>query len=93
MYANKAVPCWMIFDEGYVRRYVAGANALKRGLPDQLIGRGDIKRGDTVAEVAGQIEVPADELEQTVQRFNRFAALGLDPDFGTWSVSLQRLPR
>jgi 3-oxosteroid 1-dehydrogenase len=82
MYANKAVPCWMIFDEGYVRRYVAGANALKRGLPDELIGRGDIKRGDTVTEVAGQIEVPADELEKTVQRFNRFAALGLDPDFG-----------
>ncbi len=23
MYANKAVPCWMIFDDGYVRRYVA----------------------------------------------------------------------
>ena len=31
MYANKAVPCWMIFDEGYVRRYVIAApNPLKR---------------------------------------------------------------
>ncbi len=26
MYANKAVPCWQVFDEGYVGRYVSGAN-------------------------------------------------------------------
>ena len=30
MYANKAVPCWIIFDEGYVRRYVSTSNPLKR---------------------------------------------------------------
>ena len=30
MYANKAVPCWQIFDEGYVGRYVSGANPLKK---------------------------------------------------------------
>ena len=29
MYANKAVPCWMIFDEGYVSRYVSSANPLR----------------------------------------------------------------
>ena len=29
MYANKAVPCWQIFDEGYVGRYVSGANPLE----------------------------------------------------------------
>ena len=82
MYANKAVPCWMIFDEGYVRRYVAGANALKRGVPPQLIDRGKVKRGATIADVARQIDVSTTNLEHTVQRFNRFAALGLDPDFG-----------
>jgi 3-oxosteroid 1-dehydrogenase len=83
MYANKAVPCWMIFDEGYVSRYVSGANPLKkRRLPEELIERGAVVRGDTIGELARQIDVPADKLEHTIQRFNEFAVKGLDPDFG-----------
>jgi 3-oxosteroid 1-dehydrogenase len=82
MYANKAVPCWMVFDEGYVRRYVSGANPLKRRLPEELIDRGAVVRGSTLSDLARQINVAADELEYTVQRFNQFAAKGLDPDFG-----------
>lgn len=84
MYANKAVPCWMIFDEGYVRRYVTSANPLKRNqpLPPELIESGAVKRAATIAELAGEIGLPADELARTIQRFNRYAARGLDPDFG-----------
>ncbi|KMV20813.1 3-ketosteroid-delta-1-dehydrogenase [Mycobacterium heckeshornense] len=82
MYANKAVPCWMVFDHGYVRRYVAGANPLKRRLPAELIERGAVQRGDTIDDLARQMEVPADGLAHTIERFNRFAAKGLDPDFG-----------
>ncbi|GAB3019397.1 FAD-binding protein [Mycobacterium bourgelatii] len=83
MYANKAVPCWMIFDEGYVRRYVAGTNPLKREhLPAALIESGAVKRAGSVGDLARQIDLPADELAKTIQRFNRFAAEGLDPDFG-----------
>ncbi len=41
MYANKAVPCWQVFDEGYVGRYVSGANPFKkRRLPEELIETG-----------------------------------------------------
>jgi 3-oxosteroid 1-dehydrogenase len=83
MYANKAVPCWMIFDEGYVSRYVSGANPLKkRRLPEALIERGAVLRGDTIGDLARQIDVPPGELAHTIQRFNDFAAKGLDPDFG-----------
>jgi 3-oxosteroid 1-dehydrogenase len=82
MYANKAVPCWMVFDDGYVRRYVAGANPLKRRLPLELIASGAVKRADTIGDLARQIEIPADALARTIQRFNNFAAKGLDPDFG-----------
>jgi 3-oxosteroid 1-dehydrogenase len=83
MYANKAVPCWMVFDEGYIHRYVSGANPFKkRSLPEELIERGAVLRGNTIADLARQMEVPAGALAQTVQRFNGFAAKGLDPDFG-----------
>jgi 3-oxosteroid 1-dehydrogenase len=83
MYASNAVPCWMVFDEGYIHRYVSGANPFKkRSLPEELIERGAVLRGATVSDLARQMEVPADALEQTVQRFNGFAAQGLDPDFG-----------
>jgi 3-oxosteroid 1-dehydrogenase len=83
MYANKAVPCWMILDEGYVSRYVSGANPLKnRRIPEELIERGAVVRGATIGDLSRQIDVPADELEQTIRRFNEFAAKGLDPEFG-----------
>jgi len=83
MYANKAVPCWMVFDEGYIGRYVSGANPFKRRrLPEELIERGAVLRGGTVADLARQMAVSPEALEQTVLRFNGFAAKGLDPDFG-----------
>jgi 3-oxosteroid 1-dehydrogenase len=83
MYANKAVPCWQIFDEGYVRRYVSGANPFKkRTLSESLVEQGAVKRADTIADLARQIEVPPGALEETVKRFNEFASKGEDPDFG-----------
>jgi 3-oxosteroid 1-dehydrogenase len=84
MYANKAVPCWMIFDDGYVRRYVTSTNPLKRNqsLPPELIESGAVKRADTIADLAREIDLPADELARTIARFNKFSAKGLDPDFG-----------
>jgi len=83
MYANKAVPCWQVFDQGYVGRYVVGANPFaKRRVPEALIEKGVIKRADTLEGLARELGVPADELTQTVHRFNEFAAKGLDPDFG-----------
>jgi 3-oxosteroid 1-dehydrogenase len=83
MYANKAVPCWQVFDQGYVGRYVVGANPFaKRRVPEALIEKGVIKRADTLEGLARELGVPADELTQTVRRFNEFARQGLDPDFG-----------
>ncbi|WP_406815668.1 FAD-binding protein [Mycobacterium sp. M23085] len=87
MYANKAVPCWMIFDEGYVRRYVTSASPLKilkrnQPLPAELIESSAVRRAASIPDLAREIDLPADELAHTIARFNRFAANGLDPDFG-----------
>jgi 3-oxosteroid 1-dehydrogenase len=83
MYANKAVPCWQICDDGYIGRYVSGANPFqKRSIPEEVIEQGAVHRADTIADLARQIDVPADALEHTFKRFNEFAAKGQDPDFG-----------
>jgi 3-oxosteroid 1-dehydrogenase len=83
MYANKAVPCWQICDDGYIGRYVSGANPFqKRSIPEEVIEQGAVLRADTIADLARQIDVPADALEHTFKRFNEFAAKGKDPDFG-----------
>jgi len=83
MYANRAVPCWQVFDEGYVRRYVSGANPFrKRSISEDLIAAGAVKRADTVAGLAREMDVPAEALVDTIERFNAFAVKGQDPDFG-----------
>lgn len=81
MYAAKAVPCWMVFDHGYVRRYVTGTKPFDRRLPPDFVDSGAVQRGDTIADLARRIGVPGDALTRTIQRFNHFAAQGVDPDF------------
>jgi 3-oxosteroid 1-dehydrogenase len=82
MYANKAVPCWVVFDDGYCRRYAATSKPLQRGIPPELIEKGAIKKAATIADLAKEIGVDPQGLATTIERFNHFAAKGLDPDFG-----------
>ncbi|HXY94645.1 MAG TPA: FAD-binding protein [Acidimicrobiia bacterium] len=82
MYANKAVPCWVVFDDGYARRYAPTANPLQRRLPEEVIDNGAIRKADTLEDLARQIGVDPDGLARTVGRFNEYARKGLDPDFG-----------
>ncbi len=82
MYAHKAVPCWLIFDEGYCRRYAPSANPFQRRLPKEAFESGAVRVADTLEELAREIGVDPNGLVRTVQRFNANAVKGLDPDFG-----------
>ena len=69
-------PCWLVFDHAHKQRYdVAGCPAGDR-VPDWMY------RGDTPEALAAAIGVDAATLAATIARFNHFAALGEDPDFG-----------
>jgi 3-oxosteroid 1-dehydrogenase len=93
MYANheegerRAVPCWMIFDAQY-RRKIAIAGAVYPGtvMPDSLIPARYwnrlIYKGETLSALAHQIGVDAQNLQRSVNRFNRFVETGVDEDFG-----------
>ena len=78
------VPAWLVFDGGYRATYRLGPLSRRDPDPDWLA------RGETLAELAAEIGVPADALETTVARFNEGAAAGADPDFGRGSFPYDR---
>jgi 3-oxosteroid 1-dehydrogenase len=89
MYARHAVPCWLVFDDGYRRRYAA-MKSLPGKLPREWVDRGWIKKADTLAGLAQIIDVEPSRLERTVERFNANAARGVDPDFGRGDSAYNR---
>jgi hypothetical protein len=69
-------PVHIVFDQRYLENY--GLLTHRSGVltPEWLI------EGATLDELAAKIEVPADTLGATVERFNEYAVKGEDPDFG-----------
>ncbi len=90
------LPVHMLFDENARQAEMLGSNFMGwnfavenyRWSDDNLaeIQRGWIAKADTIGELAEKIGRDRGRLEQTVSRFNEYAAAGNDPDFG-------RLPR
>jgi 3-oxosteroid 1-dehydrogenase len=75
-----AVPSWMVFDRRHRNRYALG-KAAPRIMPKAWLSQGIIKKADTIGELAKKMDVDPGRLEGTVERFNRFASAGQDPDF------------
>jgi succinate dehydrogenase/fumarate reductase flavoprotein subunit len=68
-------PAWLIFDDVYQRRYPVAGYAPGKAPPGLLHTASDI------AALASMIDVDANALKATVERFNQYAAEGRDPDF------------
>lgn len=84
---REAVPCWMIFDAQYRRRTaISGAIYPSTMMPDSVVPERLMDtllfKGDTLSALAHKIGVDAQNLQETVMRFNRFAQTGVDEDFG-----------
>ena len=87
---NPHIPCWMIADQRYRNRYVFTGMPPRKPLPRRWYRSGAVFRADTVAELAGQIGVPADALAKTMAKFNEFARAGKDADFGRGDSAYDR---
>jgi 3-oxosteroid 1-dehydrogenase len=89
MYANNredavSVPCWMVFDAEFRRKYPCGALLPGYAQPDWQLPkhlRGYFYKAPSLEALAGQIGVDPAGLARSVERFNAMAVQGRDEDF------------
>jgi len=85
----KAVPSWLVFDDGYRRRY-ANAKSLPGRFDPEWIRSGVIKRADSLEDLAKICDIDPVGLAATVRKFNAAAACGTDPEFGRGANAYNR---
>lgn len=75
------IPCWMIWDKKFGDEVPVMNASVTLKSAEEYIAAGLWKKADTLDDLADQIGVPRDALNETVARFNGFAKTGKDEDF------------
>jgi succinate dehydrogenase/fumarate reductase flavoprotein subunit len=85
-----AIPAYLICEASFVEKY--GLGNIHPGTKNLMndVQSGYIKLSDSLEGLANQLEIPADQLQKTVERHNQFARTGKDLDFGKGDTELNR---
>ena len=86
---SRAVPCWLIFDDRYRKRYAHQRSSPGR-FPRKLLESGMLKQAWTLDDLARMCGIDQTGLVDTVERFNRNAERGVDPDYGRGESAYNR---
>lgn len=81
---------WFVMDAKARARYPFAQILPGMPFPKAFYENGTVHRADTVAALARSIGVPAENLSETVERFNGFARSGQDTDFGRGDSAYDR---
>jgi 3-oxosteroid 1-dehydrogenase len=86
---SRAVPCWLVFDDRYRKRY-AHLRSRPGRFPRALLESGRLKQAWTIEDLALMCGIDAAGLSDTIERFNQNAEIGLDPDYGRGASAYNR---
>ena len=84
------IPAWLVLDQRYRNSYVFAGLPPRKPLPRRWYAAGTVFRSGALADLAAQIGVAAEGLDETVRRFNGFARSGRDEDFGRGESAYDR---
>ncbi|KAK0386790.1 hypothetical protein NLU13_6626 [Sarocladium strictum] len=77
-----SIPSYIIIDSNHRSRYLlSGRYRAGTAIPQDALDSGFVYKADTIADLARTLNIDGKNLQQTVERFNRFADQGLDEDF------------
>lgn len=85
-----SIPAHLICDRAFVRDYGLGVIRPVWQRLKPYIDSGYVTTADTIEELAARIGVPPASLARTVADHNRYAATGIDEEFGKGSNALNR---
>ena len=83
-------PVHLICDAAFIRKYAFGAVPPLASERRRAVRSGYLIEARTIATMAAAIGVEASVLSETVERFNRDAVKGEDPEFGKGSTAYNR---
>jgi 3-oxosteroid 1-dehydrogenase len=86
---SRAVPCWLIFDDRYRKRYAHQRSRPGR-FPKKLLQSGNLKQAWTLNDLARMCDIDPAGLSETVERFNEHARNGIDPEYGRGESAYNR---
>ncbi len=78
----KAVPAWVVFDDGYRRRYAHRRSLAVGRIPPEWLEKGLLKKADTLEELALICGIDPAGLVAQVKSWNEHAVKGEDPEYG-----------
>lgn len=84
------LPYWMVYDDTEGAAPPVKATNVSMVEPEKYVEAGLWRTADTLEELAALIGVPAQNLVETVARFNEFVDRGVDEDFGRGDEAYDR---